>query len=85
MGAVTKGQDMHPPTLDICGKIEIEKRKKYPKHEYQELEAGKLNILSGPIFFNMDKILETRMSVTRTQLTRIVRPWNIYMQNVPRG
>jgi hypothetical protein len=33
MGAVTEGQDMHPPTLDICGKIEIEKTKKYLSQE----------------------------------------------------
>jgi hypothetical protein len=38
MGAVTEGQGRHLSTFDICRKIEIEMRKKYPKHEYQILK-----------------------------------------------
>jgi hypothetical protein len=41
METVTEGQDRYLSTLDICGEIEIEKRKEYPKHEYQKLKIEK--------------------------------------------
>jgi hypothetical protein len=42
VGAVTEGQARHPSTIYICGKIEIEKRRKYPKYKYQKLKMEKI-------------------------------------------
>jgi hypothetical protein len=53
MGAVTEGQDRHLPTLDTCGKIEREKRKKYSKHEYQKLKMKEIENSLWSHFFNI--------------------------------
>jgi hypothetical protein len=51
VGALTEGQDRHLSTLDICGNIEIEKRKEYPKHECRTLKMEEIEHSLWPHIF----------------------------------